>query len=363
MKILEIIPQLSSGGAERFTVDLCNELARTDEVTLVVLHRLEGNNFYLSQVDEKVRVVSMEKRPGFDWRLFFRLCRLIRRAKPDVVHTHLRGIVYAFFAESGIVHGVRYVHTVHSAASKEAAEWLSRNIRRWLFRSGRCTAVTISPDSHRSFVEFYGVDAPMIPNGRNVPQDLEVSEGVKAEFRAYRVTERTRVVVCLARIDPVKRQTLLARVADRLCREGRDLTLLLIGSTKIKELVQEIEALQCPRIHVLGERQNPLEYLKAADAYCLFSSYEGLPISLIEALGVGCVPVCTPAGGMKNLIADGRNGLLAPGFTEEACYATLRRFLDLPAERLAQMKAAALESYAPYSMSECARRYRELFGK
>ena len=41
MKILEIIPQLSSGGGERFVVDLCNELSKEHDVTLMVLHSLD----------------------------------------------------------------------------------------------------------------------------------------------------------------------------------------------------------------------------------------------------------------------------------------------------------------------------------
>ena len=64
MKILQIIPQLSSGGGERFTVDLCNELAeRGHKVVLCVLYDLkdEKNSFYLPQVSKKVRVVSLNK--------------------------------------------------------------------------------------------------------------------------------------------------------------------------------------------------------------------------------------------------------------------------------------------------------------
>ena len=49
MKILEIIPQLSSGGGERFVVDLCNELSKEHDVTLMVLHSLDKVDFYLKE--------------------------------------------------------------------------------------------------------------------------------------------------------------------------------------------------------------------------------------------------------------------------------------------------------------------------
>lgn len=66
MKILEIIPQLSSGGGERFVVDLCNELSKEHDVTLMVLHSLDKVDFYLKEVSNNVRVVSMNKRMGLD---------------------------------------------------------------------------------------------------------------------------------------------------------------------------------------------------------------------------------------------------------------------------------------------------------
>ena len=121
MKILEIIPQLSSGGGERFVVDLCNELSKEHDVTLMVLHSLDKVDFYLKEVSNNVRVVSMNKRMGLDIGLLFRVYRYIRREKPDVVHTHLRAIMYIAFAIMR-KNGVMHCHTVHSAADKEAAE-------------------------------------------------------------------------------------------------------------------------------------------------------------------------------------------------------------------------------------------------
>ena len=94
MKIFEIIPQLSSGGAERFTIDLCNELSKEHDVTLVVLHSVEKFGFYADELSPKVHLVSMNKRMGFDAMLPYRLWRFIKKEEPDVVHTHLNGSVY-----------------------------------------------------------------------------------------------------------------------------------------------------------------------------------------------------------------------------------------------------------------------------
>lgn len=341
MKIFEIIPQLSSGGAERFTIDLCNELSTKHEVTLIVLHSVEKFGFYADELASNVRLVSMDKRMGFDMSLLFRLWRLIKKEKPDVVHTHLNGIVYISL----------------SAAINR------RGVRRLLFKTRLSTPITISEESQRSFLDYYGIDAPLIDNGRNVPADLALSASVVDEFKKYRRTDKTRVLVCLARMYPVKRHTLLAKVTARLYAEGYDFTVLAIGSTSQIDIVEEVKALKSDNFYILGERKNPLEYLKAADAYALCSSYEGLPISLIEALGVGAVPVCTPVGGIVNLVHDGENGILAAGLEEDDYYNAMKRFLDLDDEALCAMSKKTKESYAPFSMTECAQKYVSLFEK
>lgn len=362
MKILEIIPQLSSGGAERFAVDLCNELVRMGhEVVLVVLHRLTGNNFYLQDVDSHVRVVSMNKRMGADLMLPFRILKFVRQEKPDVVHTHLRAVVYGAL-EACASHSVMHCHTVHTAASQEAGSGISARVRKFLFKNKKSVPVTISKESLRSFEEYYGFTTMMIDNGRNVPQDLNVSQAVLNEINTYRTSPQTRILVCLARITKVKRQTMLARIAKQL-EEKYNFAVLLIGTDKDKELVDEIRQTNCRCLHILGERHNPLEYLKAADAYCLCSSYEGAPISLIEALGTGCVPVCSPVGSIVNIVKDGANGLLAADLSEEAYKSKIIELLQMPSDKLQEISTNALKSYAPYSMTACAGKYVELYNK
>lgn len=363
MKILQIIPQLSSGGGERFTVDLCNELAeRKHEVVLCVLHSLdnENNSFYLPQLSKKVRVVSLNKKVGFDLGLFRKVNRLVKSEKPDVIHTHLRSLTYAFLANIFLFKGV---HTVHSEAKAEADDRISTFVRKFLFKRGYSQPVTISEVSHQSFVDFYKIDAPMIFNGRNIPADLQVSNKVKAECNSYRKNEKTRLIVHLAHLDDNKRQLLHARVAKRLQNEGYNLGVLFIGSLRRKAYVEQVKAEMPECCHLLGLRNNPLEYLKESGSFALCSLYEGLPISLIEALGVGAIPICTPVGGIVDLVKDGENGFLSADLEEESFYQAEKRFLEKSDEELEQMRKKAFESYAPFSMTECAAKYEEIYKK
>lgn len=361
MKIIEIIPQLSSGGAERFTVDLCNELTKSHDLILMVFHPLNNSGFYKDELFSNVRLIEMNKKKGFDLLFIFRIRKLIKELKPDIVHTHLRGIEYLLFSALIMNKKVKFFHTVHNAAEKECGNLISRLIRKISFHTGLIKPITISPESEKSFEAFYRKPATMIINGRNVPAELNISKAVANEFMGYRRTKHTRVLVQLARIDPVKRQDMMARVARKLKEEGYDFTVLMIGGVRVEEVKKKVLAENCEWVLMLGEKHNPLEYLKMADAFCLCSTYEGMPISLIEALGMGTIPICTPVGGIVDVIMNGYNGFLADNISEEAYYQALKCFLDLNEKELLDMKRKVLKSYEPYSMSMCAEKYNDLF--
>lgn len=253
------------------------------------------------------------------------------------------------------------VHTIHNEAQLEVKSKLEIGLRKFVFKHNLIQPVTISPESHRSFIEFYRKDVPLINNGRATKGDIIVSENVKAESDSFKKSSNTKVIVQLARFQPQKNIPMMARVASRLYKEGYDFTLLFIGTTENQQIVDEVKAQMPPGAHMLGERTNPLEYLKEADAFALSSLYEGMPISLLEALAVGAIPVCTPVGGISNVLKDNENGFLSKDNSEEAYYNALKRYLSSDDEKLKAISLKAKKSFAPYSMNECAEKYIQLY--
>lgn len=360
MKILEIIQTLCSGGAERFVVDLSNELAKENDVTLVCLQPIEGHYaFYKNDVSSKVNLLSLNVHSRQKLKAMIKLRNLIINISPDVVHTHCSAINYILPSLS--LKNLEYYHTVHNVAIEEAGNIIGKLIRKFVFKHNLVEPITISPDSHKSFKDFYKKEALMIFNGRNIPTKLCVSNEVLDEINLYKTTNTTKVLTCLARIMPVKRQDLLTSVANRLQSDGYDFIVLMIGNNRNLEMVKKIKEQNCSCVYILGERHNPLEYLKVSDAFCLPSLFEGLPISLIESLGVGCIPICTPVGGITNLVKSGINGFLAKDLSEDAYYKVLKTFLDLSSDEYTQIKMNSIDSYKPFSMTCCAESYFNVF--
>lgn len=352
MKIVEIIPHLTSGGAERFTVDLCNELAERHEVWLVLFFPLEDTrlHFLLPEVSENVHVVSLNKHKGFDLGLVWKIRKTIKDISPDIVHCHVNSLEYVALAKMMDRYDCRWYYTVHSDARYDAGQGIVNRIRRYAIRHKLLTPVTISEESLNSFRSYYSYETSMIQNGRCIP---------KTPSLRGRAGER--LLVSLARFSQVKRQDMLARIAKRLENEGYDFKLQFIGQHQDKEMLDTVMAVGCKSIDIVGEVNNPLDYLAEADAFCLCSSNEGMPISLIEAMAMGAVPVCTPVGGIVNVVKEGINGFLADDTSEEAYYKALKRFLDTPKDKIKEMSAQAVQAVQPFSMEECARKYEQLF--
>lgn len=359
MKILEIIPQLSQGGAERFVIDLCNELSKEHEVILAVLHNVDNHGFFRKELSERVRLISMNKRMGMDWRLFFRLAKLIRNEKPDVVHTHLRGIVYTFLSYI-FPSKIKFIHTVHNDAKMEAGGGVSKWCRKLAFGLKRVHPVTISEESQRSFKEFYHLPSTLIYNGRppyNFNTDISA---VQQELENIKTNKHAKIIVNIARIQPQKNQLPLAKAIDNLNKQGYAIELAIIGSKANKQIVNDIEALNSPYVHLLDVRTNPRDYMRAADAFCLSSIYEGMPITLIECFSVGAVPLCTPVGGIINMIQDGENGLLAKGSNQEDIEEMIKRFLQYTPQDIERLQRNSAESFNHFDMTNCSQMYCKL---
>ena len=294
---------------------------------LFVFSKLFRYDIYLFTIGGRLHIY-LKSLPIHRW--------MMRRIKCVFNETHLLG---------------NYLHNIHGYTNLEYCP----NIK----------FISFTPQKYHtdgdSFKAFYGRNAVLINNGRSVDSSIEISNDVRDEITGYKKSDKTKIIIQLARFQSQKNIPMMARVANRLYSEGYDFSLLFIGSTENKPIVDEVKSMMPPCAHILGERNNPLEYLKEADAFALSSLFEGMPISLLEALAVGAVPVCTPVGGIPNAVIDGENGFLSTDNKEASYYEAMKRFLETDMETLNTMSLKAKQSFAPYSMEECAGKYLQLY--
>lgn len=358
-----MINSLSSGGAERFILDLCNEFAsKGHEVMLIMTEQPNGRNaFYLPELDKKVRFESLGNNNfmtvGQAIKSIRKYKQLERDFKPDVVHTHI-GADLQIITSLNKKHP-HYFYTIHNLAPLFAHTWWKKKLNHYTYSRDLITPVTISNECQASYMDFYSLPRPArINNGRSKVVKSPDFNNVIAEIESYKKSKETKVFVNVARCNDCKNHRLMVKTFNDLHKEGYDVQLLIIGNGFFdSELGSELREMAGPNIHFLGEKSNIGDYLYASHFFTLSSNVEGLPISLLEALSAGTTPICTPAGGVVNVIKDKETGFLAKEISYEAYKASILDALSTP------LPKDKLITYWEdnFSMRKCAEEHLNLF--
>lgn len=364
MKILQIIPSLASGGAERFVVDLCNELSHQgEEVYLCVVQDPDEKDygFYLHELNTNVKFYSLKRPKGFGFQNIKGFVKIINEIKPDIIHGHLSVLLY-FYILKIIFWRVKVFYTIHSLADKASPGFLYRIINYVYFAIGWIKPITISDECDKSFQHYYGLEnSNMIMNGRQKGIRSSSFHLVEEEISQYKLKETDIVFVHIARYHLLKNQAMLVQLFNKLTVENSNIHLLIIGDwTHCKEAI-DISKSAGENIHILGTKKNVIDYLLVSDAFCLPSLYEGLPISLIEAISCACVPICTPVGGMVEIIQHGVTGYLSADCSEESYKEALMQYISQP---YVIEKANLIRHYEEsFSIEQAARNHIALYQK
>lgn len=359
MKILHIHPSMAGGGIEAMICGLVNEMAKVHDVTLCTIFEPKKEDVFENKLSSSVHRISLGKKiPGFSIKEIFDIYRCIRDGHYDVVHIH--GFFYYYALAVFLLHKrVKFVYTIHSDAAKENTLWDKRFIRikKYAFKKNYIHPVTISKESKRSFTAFYGLDSTLIYNG--IPEYVALNNASK--LKEFRKTDKTKLFFHPGRISEPKNQVVLVKVFDRLIKEGNDVVLLIAGQKQDMQIWSELEPYLNERIIYLGERSDVRDLLAESDAFCLPSIWEGMPVTLLEALSVGCIPICSPVGGIPEAVINGYNGFLSENSNENAYYKTLKEFINCPDVEVKQIKQNCLETFKKFRIAEVVNKYIKLY--
>lgn len=353
MKILHIIYSLGSGGAERFVVDLCNRQSMNSNNEVILLSICDSNNpanaHYVPELTSKVRFENLHLPSGLSLKSILGVYRFIKKEKPAVVHCH-SNLMLLYLPMLFLK--CKYVHTLHSTALHCLSNKRFKGINHY-FYTHKVQPITISEDSSRNYQELYNLKNDIcITNGR---EPLRRTSEVPAEFSN---AKDSIIFIHVASCTKPKNHERLFRVFKKLEQEHSDFHLFCLGQGY--DMYRDLN-IEDEQIHFLGEKSNVADYLSFSDFFVLSSDYEGLPISLLEAMSLGVVPICTPAGGIKDVLRDGENGYMTSTFDDEEFYQKVKQAI---AERGRITKDALMNEYqAQYTMKVCADKYYNAYIK
>ena len=342
LRLLIVVTRPDLAGVQVHISEIINGLSDQYQITVATGSRGYLTEYAHSHAIETIIVPALVRQisPLLDARAFLELRRIIKYSMFDLVHTHSSkaGVLGRMAARSC---GIPCVFTAHGWAFSDGVPLRQKLIG--LVLEKVCAAITthsvVVSQADARLGRKHGVlktnHYSVIHNGIS---------GLNARQHIPEVEHPTFKSVMVGRFCNQKAHASLIECYARYPDIG-DLTLIGDGPTffQIKEKIAQYGL--SDRINVPGEVKNIVPHLQQSDLFILASNWEGLPISIIEALRSGLPIVATDVGGVQETVKDGRNGLLYPRGDIEKL-ANCIRSIKINPKLHAQMSNNSLEIFS-----------------
>ena len=307
-KILFIVEAMG-GGVFTYIVDLANELVDDYDMYVAYATRKQTPADYKNYFDKRVHLIRVKNfersiNPTKDIKAFFEIKKIAIRVNPDVIHLHSsKAGAIGRFAFNG--KKVPLFYTPHGYS------FLMENykpIKRLVFKmiesvceKRNCTTISCSVGEHQESLKLTK-RAVYVNNGVNIEELKKLMSSVKT------CKDHPFTVFTLGRICCQKNPELFNKIALAM----PDVRFLWIGDGELRE------QLTAQNIEITGwaERKKALTLSLSADVFLLPSLWEGLPISLLEAMYMKKPCVVSNVIGNRDVIHNGKNGFVCTDVNE-----------------------------------------------
>lgn len=370
--IAHVVHGLRVGGMENGLVNLINRTPPERYRHAVIC--LTGFDRFARRIRvPDVGLYQLHKREGKDPRTYLLLWRLLRRLRPDLVHTRnlaaLEGQLPAALA------GVpRRVHGEHGwdMGDLDGSNRRYRLLRR-AYRPLVHAYIPLSADLETYLRQGVGVPARRITricNGVDVQRYRPDHGAEAARLRAECGWSADTVVIgWVGRMEAVKNPLGLVRAFAGLVAQHpqwRDrLGLVLAGDGALSGQVRAAVAAAGlgDRVWLAGSRDDVAALLRGLDVFALPSLAEGISNTVLEALASGLPVVATRVGGNPELVAPGETGALVPPDDPEALARVLAAYVGHPERRLGEGRAARQRAVEAFSIDAMVGRYLAVYDR
>jgi glycosyltransferase involved in cell wall biosynthesis len=338
--VLQIVPRLVSGGAERGTVDMARALVAAGWMSYVASSGGPLERDILRSGAIHLRLPLASKNPLLLRRNSGAIARLIRQLRIDIVHARSRAPAWSAWTAANATRR-HFVTTFHNAYD------VSVPLKRWynsvMARGERVIAISQFVADH--VAQIYGVGPERL---RTIPRgvDLDIfdprrvgAERIASLARRWRLPDGTPLVMLPGRLTRWKGGLDFIAAIATLGR--RDICCILVGPEQRRGFRRELEAVIGR--YRLGElfrivedcRDMPAAYMLADVVVSASTDPEGFGRIIIEAQAMGRPVVATDHGGARETIVPGMTGWLVPPRDPAALAGAIGQALSLSAsERL-----------------------------
>lgn len=299
-KMLYIVEAMG-GGVFTYIVDMANELVNEYDMYIAYAVRKQTPPNYKDYFDKRVHLIEVKNfgraiDPAKDIATFFEVKKVVATVKPDVIHLHS--------SKAGTIGRVAFNGKIPMFYTPHGYSFLMENYKpmrrrmfkliEWFCAKRNCTTISCSAGEHQETLKLTD-QATYVNNGINVVELQNIMD--KTEEVSHPFT-----VFTLGRICYQKNPLLFNEIAEKM----PDIRFIWIGDGELRE------ELKSENIEITGwtDRVAAIKHAINADVFLLTSRWEGLPISLLEAMYMKKICVVSNVIGNKDVINNGRNGFV-----------------------------------------------------
>ncbi len=336
--------------ADRFRVSIC---ALDSQETFSERIRRPDSGYHL-----------LPKRDCVDWLLIGRLARLCRRTHVDLIHSHnwgtfLYSVLAARLARVPIVHGEHGKNLSELNEVNRPKVWAKRILGR-----GVDGLITVSQAIAEEWAG-YGIPTSKIqwiPNG----VDLERFQPRQnaAELRhSFGLPEQALLIGSVGRFDPIKNYEVLLEALSRLAPRFPATSLAFLGDGPQEPALRSVAKSLgvAERVHWLGRRPDPQNFLPALDIFVLPSLGEGMSNVVLEAMASGLPVVCADLPGHREVFTPDVEGIVVSPCDGERLAEALALLISDRERRLALGAAAHRRAVARFNLQRMISDYERLY--
>ncbi len=363
MKILEFITPSNIGGAENYVVNLSKKFAeKGHEIFILSSAGENGKNTELSVFKFLQNSGLPFKMSGAGFKYnpasVLRIAYFIKKNKFDIIHTHLSKANFIGSIAAKIA-GIKSISTAHGLNKKNQYKYsdyvicVSNTVRENLISQGM--------DETKLGVIYNGIDTEKFnPEAEGLPKKKYASSAAGLEAGGGRPFN----VGMIARLSREKGVELFLDAAKFVLLKIPEAKFFIAGTGLLKdELIKKAKDLDIYNsVYFVGFiGGNLVSFLNELDAVAFPSLKEGLPLALLESMSMKKIVIVSDAGGMPEVVADGKNGFVVKSGDINAIYQKLV-FVYNNKENLKEVADSARKTVVEkFNIDECADKTIDLF--
>jgi len=361
--VLQVLHSLHVGGAEMLAARLARHLADQFRFVFACLDDLGPLGEELRSEGFTVEVLG--RKSGIDLACVRHLAAFARRQQARLLHAHQYTPFFYCRAPGTLLARPPVLFNEHGRFFPDLPN-RKRMVFNRLFLRRKDRVVAVGESVKQALIANEGIPAERIEviyNGVRL-DDFSATDDLRRQVRAeLGIDPAAPVAILVARLDYLKDHCTAIRAAERIRRKLPGFRIVVVGEgperPKIEAEIVDRKLSDC--VLLLGLRTDVRRLLAAADLFLLTSISEGIPVTLIEAMGARLPVVSTAVGGIKEVVRPEETGFVAPSGDDVGLATAVVRLLTDPAKARALGMAGRTRAEEMFAEDQMHAQYVRLY--